>query len=200
MRPGYFWSISAPLFGVVTASALLSSCASVTPLPQSAQAVVFERVGRVFVFIKAEGPDGQSQQFTAGFWAQIRGAEDLLLRLTDPLGNVQAEVLADTNNSVLRLPNRAPQSYSSFSELSKSLTGVALPRAAWRYWLMGQLDPGFAGSQRKNDQQQIELTQHGFVIVVSALHLNGTPRVINITRPDRPELVIRLAIEESLTP
>ncbi|MBX7228062.1 MAG: hypothetical protein K1X48_00425 [Burkholderiaceae bacterium] len=183
------------LLWLLIGSIFLSACSSLTPLPQPKQLGAFERTGRIS--IKTEDIEGRAQQFTIGFFVQSGQADELMLRLTDPFGNVQAEVLSRAENTLLRLPNQALQSYSSFNELSKSLIGVEIPITAWRYWIIGQLDPHFPGLQHKNHQQQTELTQFGFVIFIEATHPNGTPQLMNISRKDQPQLLIRLAIEES---
>jgi outer membrane biogenesis lipoprotein LolB len=170
---------------------LLTGCASLAPSAKLADAG-FERSGRVS--IKVDDAQGMPQQFAAGFTVQSSGSNDqsgLRLLLTDPLGNIQAEVVSGAEGSSLRLPNKPTQQYGSFSELTQTLTGVAIPPSAWRYWLLGRLDPTLPGKAIDADN----LTQAGFAIRIAARHGDGAPRVISIGRTDRADLVVRLAVD-----
>jgi outer membrane biogenesis lipoprotein LolB len=185
MWPARPWFLANALCGVVI---LLAGCASLAPSAKLVDAS-FERSGRVS--IKTDDAQGMPQQFAAGFTVQSSGQNGLRLLLTDPLGNIQAEVISGAAGSSLRVPNKPAQQYGSFSELTQTLTGVAIPPSAWRYWLLGRLDPTLPGKAIDADN----LTQAGFAIRIAARHGDGAPRVISIARADRADLVVRLAVD-----
>jgi outer membrane biogenesis lipoprotein LolB len=180
-------------FTLCVASVLLTACAT-APLPSAqpnsgtAAAAHTTRIGRISV----QAPDarGALQNWHAGFEFVEAGATRTL-RLTDPLGTTLANIQADAAGARLTAVNGEQTAYGSLTELTERVTGVALPDAAWRYWLDGVPAPQLPVQQRA----QLGFGQSGFWINVLNRFENNQPRVLEITRPDSPELRVRVALE-----
>jgi outer membrane lipoprotein LolB len=176
------------------ASAWLCACATLTPPapPQNSSAAPASlqgtRTGRIS--IRAPDARGEAQNWHAGF-EFADGETKRTLHLTSPLGSTVARIEADAQSARLTLSNGEQTAYGSLAELTQRVTGVALPETAWRYWLQGVPAPGEVASQNS----QGGFLQNGFFVSVVTRFDNGSPRVLEITRPDAPDLLVRVALE-----
>jgi outer membrane biogenesis lipoprotein LolB len=146
------------------------------------------RTGRISV--RAPDARGAVQTWHAGF-EFIESGPRRTLRLTDPLGTTLASIQADAQGARLTASNGEQTAYGSLAELTERVTGVALPDAAWRYWLDGMPAPDLPSQHRA----QLGFGQSGFWINVLNRFENNKPRVLEITRPDMPDLLVRVALE-----
>jgi outer membrane lipoprotein LolB len=174
-------------------SALLAACATVptpatapgtSPATTAAQA----RTGRISV--RAPDERGTVQTWHAGF-EFVEQQDRRSLRLTNPLGNTVADIQADAQGARLTTANGEQHRYASLAQLTQQLTGVALPDTAWRYWLQGMPAPDEAATQSEAGK----FVQNGFMVNIVSRFGNHSPRVLEITRPDAPELLVRVALE-----
>jgi outer membrane lipoprotein LolB len=176
-------------------SSLLSACA-IAPKPAApttahANGVLQwdgTRTGRISV--RAADARGTPQSWHAGFEFVEQG-QSRTLRLTDPLGSTLAKIESDAAGARMTTSNGEQSSYGSLAELTQRVTGVALPESAWRYWLMGVPAPDQPASLGYVDG----FLQAGFIVRVASRQDNGTPRVVDITRPDSPDLAVRVALD-----
>jgi outer membrane lipoprotein LolB len=176
-------------------SSVLSACATtskpVAPAATNASGVqqwLGTRTGRISV--RAADARGAPQSWHAGFEFVERGNTRVLM-LTDPLGTTLAKIESDAAGARMTTSNGEQSSYGSLAELTQRVTGVALPESAWRYWLMGSPAPDQPASLGYADG----FLQAGFVVRVASRQDNGTPRVVDITRPDSPDLAVRVALD-----
>ncbi|MFM2398287.1 MAG: hypothetical protein RL341_444 [Pseudomonadota bacterium] len=146
------------------------------------------RTGRISV--RAPDARGTPQSWHAGFEFVEQGPSRTLL-LTDPLGTTLAKIESDDAGARMTTSNGEQSSYGSLAELTQRVTGVALPERAWRYWLDGVPAPDIPSQQRA----QLGFGQGGFWINVVSRFENNKPRVVDITRPDTPELAVRVALD-----
>jgi outer membrane lipoprotein LolB len=179
------------------ALALLSGCAT-PPKPaitapggtteNMANSWPATRTGRISV--RAPDARGIVQSWHAGF--EFTDSERLqTLSLTDPLGTTLARIEADASGARMTTAQGDQTAYGSLAELTQRVTGVALPDTAWRHWLKGTPAPNLPVQA----QGRLGFGQSGFWINVVSRFENSNPRVLEITRPDTPELQVRIALE-----
>jgi outer membrane lipoprotein LolB len=175
---------------VLAAGVLLSACvtAPVAQTDATTANVMSVRTGRISV--RAPDERGAVQQWHAGF-EFVEKAASRNLRLVSPLGSTVATIEADAQGARLTTADGAQSSYGSLAELTQRVTGVALPETAWRYWLQGTPAPGETSTQ----QETGKFVQSGFMVNVVTRFDNNNPRVLEITRADSPDLLVRVALE-----
>jgi outer membrane lipoprotein LolB len=179
------------LRALLSMAAIFSAgCATVPPVnaPDAAGAASIARTGRISV--RSADAQGAVQSWHAGFEYVERSAARSL-KLTDPLGSTLAQIEADARGARMTTANGQQQAYGSLAELTQRLTGVPLPEAAWRYWLDGVPAPNLTAQQGAASG----FGQAGFWINVISRFAGNAPRVIEITRPESPDLLVRVALD-----
>ncbi len=190
--------VCAALLGLSLTGAL-AGCASLAPdspagsAPAGAPAWTSERSGRVA--LAAEDDRGNPTRWQAGFLLKLGEGERLQLDLIDPLGNTQARIRSRADAAELETPKDGVQRYADLASLTQALTGVALPASAWRFWLRGEPDPALP-ARRAEDSGQRTLEQAGFTIRVARTRDDGTPALLVMTRADRPDLTVRIVLDD----
>ncbi len=179
-----------------------AGCKSLAPEPPgggavaqggSAPAWVSERSGRVA--LTAEDERGNPTRWQATFLLKLGEGERLQLDLIDPLGNTQARIRSRSDGAELETPKEGVQRYADLASLTQTLTGVALPASAWRYWLRGEPDPGLPASRGEQNGLPV-LDQAGFNIRIARARTDGTPALLVLTRLDRPDLNVRIVLDD----
>ncbi len=179
------------LCGTLTLAGCVTAPKPVARSQPGADATEFS--GRVSV--QSLDDRGQLGQWHAGFTLQIRPdapVTTMRLSLTDPFGGMQAQVEVTANGAASLRDNRGNlTSYPTLEDLTRRVSGVAVPQSAFRYWIRGLPDPALPADKPGDNR----LIQSGFLISFISRQTDGSPKVIELTRADMPQMSVRIALE-----
>jgi outer membrane lipoprotein LolB len=184
---------------------LVSGCATRPHEPSTSNATtsVTAQTSRAYhgrFAVQYNDQNGQQRNAYGNFSWQETG-DTVTLQLLNPLGQTLAIVTSSPSSATLELPNRAPQTATSVSELMQSTLGFALPVEGLRYWLQPSPAPTSRArttmdSSSENGRLK-EIKQDGWTIDYLAYAdapANGVKR-LNLTRSE-PPLDIKLVLDQ----
>ncbi|MFA7095009.1 MAG: lipoprotein insertase outer membrane protein LolB [Gammaproteobacteria bacterium] len=194
MRP-FFW------VGIV---ALLTACATPAPRLSDAEAQqrwelrqqvlrtvqVWTLSGRVAVYTPDEGWNASVH------WRQHPDTYDL--RVIAPLGGGSLQLRGDASGGVVAQTSKGEVYRSSDAEsLLRERTGVALPVASLRYWVLGQPDPrdGAAESVLDGHGRLARLRQGGWSVSYTSYRAVGDLELPDRIVLDNGRYKVRLVVD-----
>ncbi|MCG1043428.1 lipoprotein insertase outer membrane protein LolB [Mycetohabitans sp. B8] len=189
--------------GAIGLAALLAGCATpqrpTAPVAGTGDAQARQTVhayhGRFAV--SYEDQTGQPRNAYGHFdWQQTY--QSVKLQLLNPFGQTLAIIASAPGLATLELPNQAPRTAPSVSELMQGALGFPLPVEGLRYWLQPAVSPDSRASTSTDGTGRLSrIEQDGWTIEYLAYADAPASRVkrVNLTRPT-PPLSVKLVLDQ----
>ncbi|MGE8547630.1 MAG: outer membrane lipoprotein LolB [Alcaligenes sp.] len=189
-----------PGLGALALTALLAACATPQKIDvptQTGQAqadTALSRAGR-FALSVTHG-NGQVEAVQGGFAWRDDGRQ-LILDLTNPLGNTLARVWVLPDRAILERSDGTRESASHPDALVEQVLGSPVPVAGLRDWLHGRSAAAPALQQRLDEQQHLSsFEQSGWRVGLSRYDEQG-PRLLQLNRHEASRSIsVRLVVDQ----